>query len=190
MRATRRGHTYYWLAELRNMLLAKCVELDCDYLLSCDCDILMKTNTLIRLLAHNEHCVSSLVYNGYIHNPEKHDSSFSCIENAHLFSNCLIFDEDKKIYVHIRNKRIKEPDKNPVGTTIVTHITGACILISKELASKAKYGYFYIGEDEHFCRQARMLGYNVLCDVSLLNPHIMSKMLLKLYLDGLMPKVY
>jgi hypothetical protein len=188
-RDIRRDHTYNWLPKLRNKLLDKCIELDCDYLLSCDCDILMKDETLQRLLDHKEHCVSSLVYNGYLHRPTGFPASYSPIENAYLFPNCLNWDEEKQIYIHIRSRCIREPQDNPIGKTIVAHFTGACILISKELCGKSRYAYFNRGEDEPFCRGARERGYNVLCDVSMFNAHIMSESLLQLYQNGLLPKV-
>jgi cellulose synthase/poly-beta-1,6-N-acetylglucosamine synthase-like glycosyltransferase len=48
----RRLFTYHWLAELRNMMLNKCVELNCDYLLSSDSDIMLRHDTLNRLIEH------------------------------------------------------------------------------------------------------------------------------------------
>jgi cellulose synthase/poly-beta-1,6-N-acetylglucosamine synthase-like glycosyltransferase len=186
----RRQHTYDWLAKLRNMMLDKCVALDCDYLLSSDCDILLNAGTIQRLMSHDQHCVSALVYNGYLHRPKGVGPNYSPIENAHLYPNCLVWNEDEKIYKHIRSRRTSNPELNTYGHLLVVHFTGACILISKELASKARYSYFNRGEDEPFCRMAREKGYNVFCDVSLLNAHIMSPLLLKLYMDGLLPKFF
>jgi GT2 family glycosyltransferase len=174
----RRNYTYHLLAALRNRMLDKCVEINADYLLSCDSDILMRPDTLKRLLEHKEHCISSLVYNGYLH---------QSVEEAYKFSNCLRFNADRGIYEHVVSKKIAEPFSNIVGTTTVVHFTGACILISRELASKARYAYFNRGEDEPFCRSARQLGYNVLCDVSMLQAHIMSPHMLLLYRKGQLP---
>lgn len=183
----RREHIYYWLAALRNRVLDKCIKFDCDYVLSCDCDILMQPDTLVRLLAHNEHVVSSLVYNGYLYKPTGASDSYSAIENAWRYPNILLWHEDKQCYVPQVTSRVKMPSKNPYGHLVVTHFTGACILISKEVASKAKYGYFNRGEDAHFCREVIKAGYNIYCDVSLFNYHIMSRMLLQLCIDGLLP---
>lgn len=168
----RRNYTYHLLAALRNRMLDKCVEIGADYLLSCDSDILVRPDTLKRLLEHKEHCVSSLVYNGYL---------YQSIDEAYKFSNCLRFNANKGIYEHVVSKRIAEPNSNPVGTTTVVDFTGACILISRELASKARYAYFNRGEDEPFCKSAKKLGYNVLCDISMLQAHIMSPHILLLY---------
>lgn len=165
----RRSSTYYWLAELRNKLLGKCVQLNCDYLLSSDCDIMLRPDTLKRLLEHKQHCVAALIYNGYNINAKE----------PYRFANILNKNGDK--YEHIVTARTKKPLANPVGKTINVDFTGACILISKEVASKVKYGYYYLGEDGYFCRSAQKQGYTLLCDVSLFNYHIMSQDLLADY---------
>jgi hypothetical protein len=169
----RRGSTYHWLAALRNRILDKCVELNCDYLLSCDSDIILSTDTLKRLLAHNKPVVSSLVYNGYLKHPDE----------AYKYPNVLQYDSDAKTYKHVVSYRIRHPEKNPVGYTLKVDFTGACILINKEICRKARYGYYYRGEDEPFCRSARNYT-ELLCDVSLFNLHIMSRSMLDAIFGG------
>lgn len=161
----RRTSTYYWLATLRNKLLDKCVELNCDYLLSCDSDILMRCDTITRLLAHKQHAVSALVYNGYLKDAE----------NAYKYPNILNLNPLTKKYEHIVTARTKAPEKNPIGKLLRVDFTGACILISNELCKASKYDYFYLGEDGAFCRTAISKGYELFCDISLFNMHVMSK---------------
>jgi hypothetical protein len=185
--AVRREYTYHWLAKLRNKLVDKTLRLDCDFMFSTDSDILLKPETLYQLMSHDEHIVSSLVYNGYLHVPKGVPKDYSPIENAYRFPNILRFNEEEGIYKHVVSSRTRKPSACPIGHLIPVHFTGACILVSKEACSKARYGYYKYGEDEAFCKSARDSGYNIYCDVSMFNYHIMSPKLLELYLHGLFP---
>lgn len=166
--------TYYWLSELRNKMLKKCLVLNADYLFSSDCDILFKRDILKRLLAHNKPIVSSLIYNGYL--------VAKSSDEAYKYPN-ILRKIDNNRYEHIVNYRVKNYDHNPMGTLIPCDLTGACILISKEVCAKAKYAWHQLGEDEYFCRSAKQAGYDIWCDVSMYSQHVMSPELLEQFKD-------
>lgn len=170
----RTRHSYYWLAELRNKLLKKCLDLDADYLFSSDCDILFKRDILRRLILHNKHIISSLLYNGYV--------VAKSFDDACKYPN-ILRKVDTNRYEHIVNYRVKYPEKNPIGTIISCDLTGACILISKEACFKAKYGWHIQGEDEYFCRSAKQAGFDIWCDISMYSQHVMSPELLEQFKD-------
>lgn len=170
----RKKHTFYWLAELRNKMLKKCIELNADYLFSSDCDILFKKDLLKRLLSHNKHVISSLLYNGYL--------VAKSLDEAYKYPNILRKAANNK-YEHIVNYKVKYPGENSVGTLISCDLTGACILISKEVCSKAKYDWHIQGEDEYFCQAAKQAGYGLWCDISMYSQHVMSPELLEQFKD-------
>lgn len=170
----RKNNTFSWLAELRNKILKKCLDLKADYLFSSDCDVLFKRDILERLLAHNEHIVSSLLYNGYLVGKPSNE--------AYKYPNILRKVNNTK-YEHIVNYRVKYPEKNALGTLISCDLTGACVLISNEVCSAAKYGWHIQGEDEYFCRSAKQLGYDIWCDISLYSQHVMAPELLEHFRD-------
>jgi len=154
----RRSTIYSWLATLRNAMLDKAISIGADFFLSCDSDIIMRPDALSRLVAHNVPAVSSLVYNGYL----------VCPEEPQKYPNILKWDGTK--YVHQTNWYIKNNIPAPYGKIIATDFTGACILIRKDMF-KYRYGYYYQGEDEPFCRSVRAHG--LYCDISVFSHHIM-----------------
>ena len=178
--SVRETFTYEWLGFLRNKLLKKCVELDCDYLLSCDSDILLRPDTITRLVSHKLHIVSSLIYNGYI---------TEGIENAYLYPN-ILKEIAPRNYTHIVSQRTKYPEQNPIGKLLKVDFTGACILISKDVCKVARYTNPIAvtshnqGEDEFFCLSARAYKYELFCDVSVFNLHCMNEDILKYFLDN------
>jgi len=198
-------YIYSWLAILRNKILKKCVDLNCDYLFSNDSDILIRPDTLNRLLGHNEHIVSSLIYNGYIHIPKNISNDYNPIKNAYRFPNILkkinsvneLTEMDKiffinsgidtidRIYTHISNYRIKFPEKNPINKLINVDYTGASILMSKDVCKKTRYEKNKVyGEDEPFCYSAKQAGFQLYCDVSLFQYHCMNQDILNYFLDN------
>ena len=154
----RRSKIYHWLAELRNSMLTRAINIGADYYLSCDSDIIMRPDTLTRLLEHNVPAVSSLVYNGYL----------VCPEEPQKYPNLLKWNGER--YVHQTNWYIKNKVQPPYGKLISTDFTGACILIRRDMLYH-RYGYHYQGEDEPFCRSVREHG--LYCDISLFNEHMM-----------------
>lgn len=156
----RRRVIYYWLAELRNTLLDKAIELHASHLLSCDSDILMRPDTLSRLLEHNLPAVSALVYNGYLH----------CPDEPWRYPNILKWNGET--YRHQATYHVKNNALAPYGKLLETDFTGACILIRKDMFHH-RYDYYIRGEDEPMCRSIREAGYKIYCDVSILQTHIM-----------------
>jgi hypothetical protein len=170
----REKYTYNILSDLRNKILKKCVDLNCDYLFSCDSDILVNKDILNRLTAHNLPIVSSLIYNGYLVNN---------IEEAYKYPN-ILNEIGYRVYKHIVNYRTKNPKENIVGTLVQCDFTGACVLMSKDVCSKTQYSWHKQGEDEPWSFSARQNGFKLYCDISTFQYHIMSEKILELYLEG------
>lgn len=170
-----RKKVFPWLAELRNKILDKCVQLNCDFLWSSDSDILFKPNTLNRLLSHNLSIVSCLLYNGY---------KFDGIDLA--YKHCNILKEiSHRTYEHICNYRIKFPEKNPIGTLIECEFSGASILMSKDVCQNTRYDDNEIyGEDEPWSFSARQQNFKIYCDISLFCLHAMDENILKYFIDN------
>jgi cellulose synthase/poly-beta-1,6-N-acetylglucosamine synthase-like glycosyltransferase len=170
-----RQQVYPWLAMLRNRLLDKCVELQCDYIFSCDSDIIFKPDTLKRLLGHNLDIISGLIYNSYLH---------SGIELGYKHCNILKEVEPRR-YQHIVNYRVKFPEKNQVGTLIENDYTGAIFLATQEVCQRTRYDSNEVyGEDEPWSYSARMSGYKLFCDVSVFSYHCMSPEVLNYFLKN------
>jgi hypothetical protein len=160
----RKQHIYAWLSLLRNRILDKCVEWNCDYLLSCDTDILMRKDCLTKLLSHDKAVCAGLIGNGYLVNPS----------NPFLYPNILKKLENRN-YKHIYNYYVK----NKTGL-IEVDFTGAVICISKEVCKTTKYAPdLTYGEDLPWSKDVQKAGYKLYCDCSCYNQHVMSKELLE-----------
>lgn len=169
----RENYTYQWLSQLRNKILKKCVEINADYLFSCDCDILVKSDILKRLLSHNKSIVASLIYNGY---------KYVGLEKAYQYTN-ILKDLGNRNYQHIVNYRTKFPEKNEKGTLVSCDFTGACVLMSQNVCEKTEYSYHKQGEDEPWSWSARQAGFEMFCDVSMYSQHIMGFEFLDVFKD-------
>lgn len=184
----RRQYTYHWLALLRNKLLDKATEQECTFLLSSDSDILLRQDTLNRLLSHNVPLISSLIYNGYEYIPANAGISYNPIVEAYRYPNILKFGVvgSTATYRHVVNVYVKTPSKAKAGKTIIIDATGACVLLKNTIFNnrKIRYGYYMLGEDMAFCQSAISQGHAIICDLSTFNYHIMSKNLLELYKRG------
>lgn len=172
--AVREKYTYSLLSCLRNKTLDKAVELGVDYLFSSDSDILFKRDILKRLMIHSKPVVSSLLYNGYLFTKS--------IDEAYKYPN-ILREIGHRQYEHIVNFKVKNPDKNPVGTLMPVAFTGASFLISKEVCKVARFSVHKQGEDEGFCFSARQAGFDLWVDVSMYSQHIMSPSLLDQFKD-------
>jgi len=163
--SNRREFIYDWLSTLRNKLLKKCVEWDCDYLLSSDSDILMRPDCIEKLLSHNADVCAGLIYNGYLYAPDS--------DNYMKFPNILKRQPDGN-YTHIYNYYVK----NKTGF-LECDFSGACILISKEVCMVSKYASDKAyGEDLPWSQSVQAAGYKIYCDCSCYNQHVMSEKLL------------
>jgi len=176
----RKTYTYEWLSALRNKIMDYCVSNKNDYLFSSDSDIILKKDTLTRLVEHDKQIVSSLIYNGYI---------FLDIENAYKYTNVLNNITNTN-YVHKVNFRTKFPEKNPYGMIISCSFTGACVLMTREVCSKTRYAWHEQGEDEFWSRTAKNAGFNLWCDISLFNYHAMEQSILDYFVGkGFVEKI-
>lgn len=163
----RNAKTYNILSEIRNNSLRKCVELNCDYLLNVDTDILVPKMLLKELLNIGYSVSASLIYNGYLIDPE----------NPWKYPNVLNKIDGK--YKHIVNWHIKNPQKADKGKIIECDATGACCLISKEVCSKTKYSFHPQGEDMGWADNCAKHEFKMAFKPSLYSQHIMSKELLE-----------
>lgn len=161
--SARREHIYDWLSTLRNRLLAKCVEWNCDYLLSSDSDILMRSDCIEKLLSHGKDVCAGLIFNGYLYAPDRYMS----------YPNILKKLPNEK-YQHIYNYYVK----NKTGL-VECDFTGALISISKEVCKVSKYAPDKAyGEDLPWSQSVQSAGYKLYCDCSCYNQHVMSEKLL------------
>jgi hypothetical protein len=160
----RMTHTYDFLSFLRNKMFEKCVSLGCDFLLNCDCDILVPTNILNCLLTSSYDVTASLIYNGYLY--------ANSIDEAYKYPNILKY--DGKSYVHIVNYYVKNPDKSPIDKILECDATGACCLISKEVCKNTSYKKHSQGEDLGWADDCRSKGYKMYCLPHCFSQHIMS----------------
>jgi hypothetical protein len=174
---------YHWLADLRNLLVNKCVELNCDYMLSVDTDILVPSDILKRLINHNKDYVSSLIYNGYLFKPRNVSVDYKPVLNAYKFPN-ILNKYNQNSYKHIVNYKVKNPNLLEKDTIAEVDFTGAVFLVSREVCKVARFGWDKQGEDEVFCRTAKENGFKLYCDLSLYSQHMMNKDILDLYLKG------
>lgn len=165
----RMTHTYDFLSFLRNKMFDKCVSLNCDFLLNCDCDILVPKNILNDLLGINGDVRASLIWNGYLFNKE----------SPYKYPNILNFENG--VYKHIVNYHVKNPDKTQKDKVIPCDATGACCLISKEVCKNTFYSKHSQGEDLGWADDCRQKGYKMYCLPSCFSLHVMDKSLLEIF---------
>lgn len=170
MTTIREKFIYDHLSRCRNIIFENCKS---DYLFSLDSDILVRSDTLNRLLSHNKHVCSSLIYNGYILFPE----------SPYKYPN-ILYKDDLGIYRHIVNYRVKYPEKNEIGKLIEVDATGAITLIHNSVCKKTKYSWHKQGEDVAWSESVKQNGWQLYCDVSCFNYHIMSPEYLIKYLNN------
>lgn len=160
----RNNYTYKALSKLRNYLL---FNIRTDYYLSCDSDIMMKPDTLNKLLSHGKDYVAGLICNGYIVSPN----------NPYKFMNILNRIPFAKSYKHITEYKD--------GELIPVDFTGAVMLLSKQLIkSGAQFGHGNQGEDQIFCEDVKAKGFQIYCDTSAKCTHLMSEAYLVRYIKG------
>lgn len=164
--------TYRHLAQLRNRILQYVSSSDADFLFSVDSDIMVKPDTLKKLLSHDKDIVSSLIWNGYIKNPS----------NPYLYPNILIRKENNT-FTHVSNWYVKNAPVLTESKLIEIDATGAICLISKEVASNTQYGFHSQGEDIFWSIDCKNKGYKLHCDLSAYCEHLMSEELLEKYIE-------
>ena len=169
----RHEYTYNNLVRLRNLILEYAKKIRTDYLFSIDSDILIKSNTLNKLLKANVPIISSLIYNGYIHNPEE----------PWRYTNIMKQITDGSIE-HITNWYTKNAETLTESKVIPVDVTGAAYLIHKDVInSGVRYEYHIQGEDIPFSLNAKSKGFQSYCDLSAFSYHCMNEELLKHFIE-------
>jgi len=166
-------HSYNHLSLLRNMLLNHTVKNNYSHLLSVDSDIMISPDTLNKLLSHNVDICSSLIWNGFLHEPS-HPWKFPNILNYNLFGQLE----------HISNWYVKNSPNLTESKLIEVSATGACILISKEVCKQTKYSWHLQGEDMSWSEDCQKKGFKLHCDLGCYSTHCMSEQLLQLYIES------
>lgn len=123
-----RSRAYPILADLRNCIREWVLVSGVDYLLSVDTDILVRPDTLRRLLSHQVDVVAALVDNGH---------------RAHNF---LSWDSRTGDFYRRPAQHISQDWLTNVG------LTGACCLYSRRALGAGTWGVGVTGEDEGFAR--------------------------------------
>lgn len=165
---TKNQDVYNFLATLRNYI---CKNVSTDYLFSCDSDIMIKPDTLEKLINWGKNCISALVCNGHTFaklQPHKRIDKYK-------FTNIL-----KKglygRYIHFR--------KSELNGLLEVDVTGAVYLIKKHIYKHCRYKPDLQGEDIPFCEDVRKMNEKIYCDADLKLPHCMDLGLLELYKKG------
>lgn len=165
----RNSFIYNHLAEVRNYIFDSIGYH--DYLFSCDSDILVKPNTLKKLLSHNENCMSGLIYNGFLNSQTE----------PWRYPNILRRTHDGK-FEHIANTYVKNAPSLNESKVKEVGATGALVLMSREVCQNTRYGFHHQGEDIYWSNDCYHKGYKLYCDYSAYAFHAMNKDLLQQYI--------
>jgi len=158
----RNTYTYRWLSDLRNRGVSECIKHDCDYLFSCDSDILVRSNVLELLLKADKDYVAGLIYNGY----ETHESIYWQIPN--------MLRKEGNYYKHVNNYYTK----NKLGV-IEIDFSGAVFLANKKVLPFYKFAPDRMGEDLPACQSLQKAGFKIYGCCDSYSQHIMSPRWLK-----------
>ena len=164
----RNNYVYTHLSILKNYVMTK---VRTDKLLFIDSDILVQPDIINKLLKSDKDIISGLIWNGYIVNPDK----------PYSFPNIMKLDIND-VYTHIVNNYVKRTKHLTQSHLMKVDLTGAVIMISKEVYKSVKYGFHPQGEDAYFCKMAQSKGFELFCDLSAFSHHIMNAEYLNNYL--------
>jgi hypothetical protein len=151
-RSSSRLEIYGHLANIRNILKEK--KSSCRFFMFLDSDIFLEDPDTISKLVEN---IGSL-------NTKKAVSLL--IENGHGATNAMIYDLEKRKYIHLPyhpNTGLRKCD-----------LTGAGFLIPYNICIAHDFGFSTIGEDEPFCRSMRNSGVKIFQDTNILAYHCMN----------------
>jgi cellulose synthase/poly-beta-1,6-N-acetylglucosamine synthase-like glycosyltransferase len=170
---------YENLGKLRNSIIHN---VDTDYLLSVDSDIMFEPETLNRLLKHGKDYVSALICNGYVYAKTKNEKTNE-YPRPYDYTNILYRELNvdgtlSNIYKHYKFDDERFLDSKYVNENGLIEVdnTGAIFLISKQAyKSGAKYGYHANGEDAHFSEKLKEKEFRIFCDTTLKCSHIMDE---------------
>lgn len=166
-------HTYKHLSALRNMLLKHTVANNYSHLYSIDSDIMIKPDSLNKLLLANVDIVSGIIYNGYLHKPEA----------PFQFPNILKYNANGNLE-HVSNWYVKNAANLTESKLIEVDANGAISLISNKACSELSYGFDIQGEDMFFCKMAQRKGYKLYAELNCYNDHCMNEELLQQYIES------
>ncbi|MDD3893546.1 MAG: hypothetical protein PHU36_00780 [Syntrophomonadaceae bacterium] len=143
------------LAKLRNLLLEKFFQSECEYLLSVDSDILVPPSIIRQLLSRDCLIISALVCNGHHIN----DSSIYNVMQKNPVGN----------YQYMKDF--------PRDNIFRTDITGAAYLIHRSVivTHRVYYSAKRGAEDIGFCEEARARGIPIFCDGTIECRHVMNE---------------
>jgi len=148
------------LARVRNDLLQSVRDLNSDYFLSLDSDIIVNPEIINNLISHDKDIISSIIYND-----ENHDKTY-----PNRYNNIMISCNDS--YAHYLDY--------PQHEIFPVDVTGACYLLKNGVYRIINYDDHPQGEDIAFCKKAKQHGFEIWCDPTTRSNHIMSKESLKL----------
>lgn len=141
--------------EARNKLAKKAIELETDYTMWFDSDMVFEPDTMIRLLEHNKPFISGAYF--------RRSPPYSLVA----------FEE-----VDAENRKWKDLAL-PSEVTKCGGVGFGCVLVKTEVLFNvaAKYGNWFepmnnFGEDLSFCYRARKCGYDLYIDPSITCGHI------------------
>lgn len=141
--------------EARNKLAKKAIELETDYTMWFDSDMVFEPDTMVRLLEHNKPFISGAYF--------RRSPPYSLVA----------FEE-----VDAENRKWKDLAL-PSEVTKCGGVGFGCVLVKTEVLFNvaAKYGEWFepmnnFGEDLSFCYRARQCGYDLYIDPSITCGHI------------------
>ena len=146
--------------DARNRFAKLAIEGDFDYLFMCDSDMVLPADTLNKLLAHGKEHGKDIV-------------GGLCFKKRYPYTPCC----NVKFAVFPDGEVLAEPlmewDDN---LTSVESIGAACLLIKTDVlrAIRGEWfdPYYEVAEDFMFCQRARVKGYDIWVDPTLIVPHI------------------
>lgn len=162
----RKEFTYQWLTDLRNRGVSECIKQGCDYLFSCDSDILVEKNSLKNLLSFDKDYISNLLYNGYQVFPDKYWTTPNVLR------------KQDATYIHVNNYHTK----NKRGI-IACDFSGASFLCSKKALPYLNFDYNILGEDLPACQSLQKAGFDLFCSCDDYVQHVMSEKWLEQFKD-------
>lgn len=145
----------------REMLAAKAIEYECDYLFSVDDDMMAPYDLFYQLVKHDVDIVAPLAFT---RNPPHRAVIFSTIEGYDPVVGKPYF-INNTVHNYPRNKLV---ECDAVGF-------GACLIkteVLKKMAQPRFMGSIGTGEDIHFCLAAKKLGFRVFMDTSVKLGHL------------------
>ncbi len=144
------GRNYQYFANVRNLWL-RMSDPCSEWILSIDSDIIVPSNIIQRLMAHNVDMVSALVLNNI--NPGWNNYN---IQRWNGNNYCAITDMDYEFKDGL----------------IEVDITGACSLMKKGAIKDTKYRFHKQGEDHGFCIDLKEKGCRIYCDTTIRPEHL------------------